>query len=181
MRVALVLALTLSALFLVSPTIQAQNRPVLCLDTCEPDPTSGSYAATYAVRPQSKNGRAGGSIISRPMTTDSPASALPGSESYSYATPILSLPGRNGLEAGQFVIIRLQPGVPVGEVYGRTALAFTARPREIRPQVEASASAARTYRRSIRDYIKRAEAALSSTIVVKGSKVSTILIVHLSY
>ena len=32
------------------------------------------------------------------MTTDSPASALPGSESYSYATPILSLPGRNGLD-----------------------------------------------------------------------------------
>jgi len=30
--------------------------------------------------------------------TDAPASALPGSESYGYAIPILSLPGRNGLD-----------------------------------------------------------------------------------
>jgi hypothetical protein len=49
--------------FLACPLL-AQNKPVLCADTCEPDPTSGSYSATYATRPQSKNARAGGSIIS---------------------------------------------------------------------------------------------------------------------
>jgi hypothetical protein len=92
----LVLAVSLAA-FSAFPAF-AQNKPAQCLDTCEPDPTSGSYSATYATRPQSKNARAASNIIVHGPFTVAGAPSLPGSESYSYAIPIVSLPGRNGLD-----------------------------------------------------------------------------------
>jgi len=101
MRLSHALAVALFVIGFASPVI-AQNKPAQCFDTCEPDPTSGSYSATYAVRPQSKNARAGSSILSRPTPIPLPDGhlppPLPGSESYSYAIPIVSLPGRNGLD-----------------------------------------------------------------------------------
>jgi hypothetical protein len=93
-----VFALAIFSVILCPLTIRAQNKPVQCLDTCEPDPTSGSYSATYTARPQSKNARGNASIIARPMAAAGGASTLPGSESYGYAIPVLLLPGRNGLD-----------------------------------------------------------------------------------
>ena len=92
--------LTLGLLALLTAAFpgRAQNKPAQCLDTCEPDPTSGSYASTFGVRSQGKNSRGQASIISRPMTTAGATSVLPGSESHNYAIPLVSLPGRNGLD-----------------------------------------------------------------------------------
>lgn len=72
----------------------AQNQPAQCLVTCEPDATSGSYGATYGVRPQSKNVRSNLSVFGAVAVNESSeAKSLAGSESYSYAIPIVSLPG----------------------------------------------------------------------------------------
>jgi RHS repeat-associated protein len=101
MRLARIVSIIFLSLYLPLLSL-AQNKPVQCAVTCEPDSTSGSYAATYSVRPQSKNVRANGTVLApRAAVTpnsSSSAAALPGSESYSYAIPIVSLPGRNGLD-----------------------------------------------------------------------------------
>jgi hypothetical protein len=73
-------ALALYALFVPSVTL-AQYAPV-CDVTCEPDPESPTYAFISGSRTNPEN--------SREKTY--------GSESYSYAIPILNLPGRAGLD-----------------------------------------------------------------------------------
>jgi hypothetical protein len=82
--------------------VSAQNKPALCDVECEPDSTSGSYGGTYAARPTSKNGRSASSVLTHGNRTVSVSLAGPtnivGSSSYSYAIPILHLPGRNSLD-----------------------------------------------------------------------------------
>jgi len=91
----------------------AQNKPVQCDVTCEPDPTSGSYGTTYGSRYSPANARgygsgagsprAAGHVNPSPLAVHAAGAApnspvLPGSGSYSYAIPIVNLPGRNGLD-----------------------------------------------------------------------------------
>ncbi len=121
--------------FLITAPLKAQNKPVQCLDTCEPDSTSGSYADTYAARPRSKNVSASSTVLARRAndTSGEANATLPGSESYTYAIPVLSLPGRNGLDvnlmlsttaaSGQSTPQRTQPrSTPTGTFQ---ATAFT--------------------------------------------------------
>ena len=90
-----------------------QNKPVQCDVTCEPDPTSGSYGSTYGSRYSAANARgygggngsptAAGHVTPSPLAVHAPGGApsspvIPGSQSYSYAIPIVNLPGRNGLD-----------------------------------------------------------------------------------
>src|SRR4051812_31743370 len=68
-------------------------------NNCEPNPTSSTYQSTIMQRPLSWNRRErdpgdGGGGGPRPV----PAPPIFGSSSYSYAVPILHLPGRNGLD-----------------------------------------------------------------------------------
>jgi hypothetical protein len=91
----------------------AQNKPVQCDVNCEPDHTSGSYGTTYGSRYSPANARgygsgvgsptAAGHVAPSPLAPHAPGAApnspvLPGSGSYSYAIPIVNLPGRNGLD-----------------------------------------------------------------------------------
>ena len=73
----------------------------ICSATCEPDPTSATYASTALVRTALVNERGSSSkvVAIRPLTGEPGVSAqdVIGSESYNYAIPILNLPGRNGL------------------------------------------------------------------------------------
>jgi RHS repeat-associated protein len=98
MRFARALFVGIPALLLSSFSTYSQNKPAQCGVTCEPDVTSASYGSTYTVRPQPKNGRAGGSVITHSMTAPADTKTLPGSSSYGYTIPIVSLPGRNGLD-----------------------------------------------------------------------------------
>jgi YD repeat-containing protein len=95
------------AFLLISPAAQAQHT--ICDATCEPDPASSTYAPTIAARPGPSNARGLSSSIAPQITVRSPIGGsgaglsgsgpvLAGSESYSYAVPILRLPGRNGLD-----------------------------------------------------------------------------------
>jgi len=61
-------------LFLTIPVF-AQNKPPLCGVTCEPDSTSGSYAPTFAVRPQTKNARAASSVLAGTFVAETPEPA----------------------------------------------------------------------------------------------------------
>jgi len=104
----------LSLVFFAAPQLlPAQNKPVQCDVTCEPDPTSGSYGPTYGSRYSSANARgygggngsptAAGHVTPSPLAVHAPGGApsspvIPGSQSYSYAIPIVNLPGRNGLD-----------------------------------------------------------------------------------
>ena len=93
-------------LFLISfgSISHAQNKPAQCGVTCEPDTTSASYAPTFLVRPQTKNARGVSSVLSgRAQGTSKQSPALVGSGSYGYAIPIVSLPGRNGLDLPMIV------------------------------------------------------------------------------
>jgi hypothetical protein len=88
-------------LLLSSLPANSQIEPI-CDVTCSPDPGSSTYAATVAARPGLPNARGlSSSIVPRVPRSNSDAGApqvLAGSESYNYAIPILSLPGRNGLD-----------------------------------------------------------------------------------
>lgn len=86
------------ALLILAPPLRAPTSP-LCDVTCEPDPSSPSYAGTFQARPKSHNARGQSSLLAQPAPASATTSpTLPGSESYNYAIPILSLPGRNGLD-----------------------------------------------------------------------------------
>jgi RHS repeat-associated protein len=93
--------LAIFALLAVSPAALAQTQPI-CDVTCGPDPSSPTYSGTFAARPKSKNVRGTATVLAPRAAVASSASvsstALPGSESYSYAIPIVNLPGRNGLD-----------------------------------------------------------------------------------
>lgn len=78
--------------------------PALCQTTCdvtcEPNPQSPTYTGgTIQARPQSRNLRGQGSVLAPTVAAGGgEATITVGSESYNYAIPILSLPGRNGLD-----------------------------------------------------------------------------------
>lgn len=84
------------ALFLlaISPAIFAQT---LCFRTCAPDPTSPTYPANTAAQFAPRNGRGRGSLTNPAQKTGNSNRVL-GSSSYSYALPVLHLPGRAGLD-----------------------------------------------------------------------------------
>jgi len=96
-------AVLISAIFL--PSVKAQTPPPpVCDVTCSPNSTSSTYTGgTVQARPLAKNERGRSSVLSAvafpgpPQERRPTASALAGSSSYSYAIPILDLPGRNGL------------------------------------------------------------------------------------
>lgn len=107
------ISILLLACLVLPLSAAAQNKPVQCDVTCEPDPTSGSYGSTYGSRYSAANGRgyggdngsptAAGHVTPSPLAVHAPGAApsspvLPGSQSYSYAIPIVNLPGRNGLD-----------------------------------------------------------------------------------
>lgn len=103
LRFALVVGIVSSALSLIVAPAAAQPAP-LCDVNCGPDPGSGGYETTLQARPRPLNGRGFSSVFATPARGDAPpratedAAVLPGSESYDYVVPILSLPGRNGLD-----------------------------------------------------------------------------------
>lgn len=80
---------------LLSAEVHAIN-PV-CDATCKPDPTSSTFASVTGSRPKLQHARAVTQPIA-PKRTIAGSTQLLGSQSYSYAVPILSLPGRNGLD-----------------------------------------------------------------------------------
>lgn len=111
----LLLTVSVAAYFLGrSPDpVQAQGGPApICDVTCEPDPGGSGYGGTFAARPELYNARGSSSSIVPKHIGLTPGShgldprpgpksssvILPGSESYNYVVPILSLPGRNGLD-----------------------------------------------------------------------------------
>jgi RHS repeat-associated protein len=70
---------------------------------CFPDPVSTTYTATRAARPALENARGASNTTSPPrgpypIDPPVPKRIVVGSESYNYAIPVLSLPGRNGLD-----------------------------------------------------------------------------------
>jgi hypothetical protein len=86
--------------FLLFPTVALAQAPI-CDATCEPNPNGGGYSNTLQVRTAAYNARGQRTPVSQPAANSrvAPAvSALPGSQSYNQAIPILSLPGRNGLD-----------------------------------------------------------------------------------
>ncbi len=112
-----------TAVTLVSSiAVHAQVAP-LCDVNCGPDPSSGTYGGTFVARTDPRNGRGQASLLAptliakkggggpptfpcigsgediRCFPSDGPLKlASPGSQSFSYAIPILSFPGRNGLD-----------------------------------------------------------------------------------
>ncbi len=81
------------------PTRAQGGQAPLCDVTCEPNPSSPTYGATIQARslPHNVRGRSV-SLYPPASVASSEAEPLPGSESYNYAVPILSLPGRNGFD-----------------------------------------------------------------------------------
>lgn len=78
----------------------AFSQDVLWEVTAEPNPTAPAYDQIVAAKSKLQNARGSLSTIVPMMKleTSEPDSTLPGSESYNYAVPILSLPGRNGFD-----------------------------------------------------------------------------------
>jgi len=68
-----------------------------CNGTCEPDSSSTTYQQTVATRTLVQNQRSVGPSPIRHANSTTQA-ANPGSSSYSYAIPVIHLPGRNGLD-----------------------------------------------------------------------------------
>jgi hypothetical protein len=91
-RTALVLFLLGSA----SITAESQIAPI-CDVTCTPDPNGSTYGGAVAARPRLMNARGASSPI---QATGGPQQVpmVLGSQSYNYVIPILSLPGRAGMD-----------------------------------------------------------------------------------
>jgi RHS repeat-associated protein len=83
---------------LFAPSLYGQYAPI-CDVTCKPNPSSPNYAGTFAARSTPNNMRGQSSVLGT-VAKGAPKGRLPlvGSQSYSYAVPILHLPGRNGLD-----------------------------------------------------------------------------------
>src|SRR5262249_53976765 len=88
--------LAVACLLLAVPLARSQGFN--CNGTCEPDPNSSTYQQTVSSRTLVENQRSVGSSNIRHVNESSLASANPGSSSYSYAIPVVHLPGRNGLD-----------------------------------------------------------------------------------
>jgi hypothetical protein len=84
-------------LSLASLTSSARAQTPKCNGTCEPDPSSTTYQQTVASRALVQNQRSVGPSPIRHANSTTQA-ANPGSSSYSYAIPVVHLPGRNGLD-----------------------------------------------------------------------------------
>ena len=69
----------------------------LCVRTCSPDPNSPTYSANASSQFQPQNQR-GTVTVAVPGTNIGPATLLFGSQSYTYAVPILHIAGRAGLD-----------------------------------------------------------------------------------
>ena len=93
-----------TALFLLFILLMSSNAfavAPLCDATCQPDPQAPGYGNTLQARTKAYNARGMRTPVARPAANSQVApavSALPGSESYNYAIPIVNLPGRNGLD-----------------------------------------------------------------------------------
>lgn len=96
-------------LFLLYPICtDAGGDAPICNVSCRPNPASPTYGPTLTARALPQNARGSANAVSRPAA-GSPGSGgtktrsagghgvIAGSQSYSYAVPILNLPGRNGL------------------------------------------------------------------------------------
>ena len=94
----LALCLSLGALLPFAADVAATTAP-LCDVNCRPNPGSSTYGGTFAARPLFQNVRGDLSLFSQ-FAFGSPRASktVIGSQSYSYAMPILNLPGRNGLD-----------------------------------------------------------------------------------
>lgn len=85
-------------------TCQPAISQVKCDTTCTPNPGSNGYGSTIAAMSMPSNLRGGGSVYDAVATGSEMTAAgrktktQPGSESYTYAIPIVSLPGRAGLD-----------------------------------------------------------------------------------
>jgi RHS repeat-associated protein len=103
MRLFVRLAAIVVALLLSVSQAFAQAAPI-CDVTCSPDPSGGGYDSTVLSMTKTQNMRGNGSIFAQPAASTrrtevlASAAVLPGSESYNYTIPVLSLPGRNGLD-----------------------------------------------------------------------------------
>src|SRR5438445_3702343 len=95
MRVCRFLILALS--FALPASLSAQLR---CDVTCTPDTSSSTYTnGTFQARPTPPNTRAFSSPFAAHAEQDASSSSVTvASASFNYAVPILSLPGRNGLD-----------------------------------------------------------------------------------
>src|SRR5438270_1496141 len=89
------IVLPLIGLLFFSTNIPAQAP--LCDVTCSPDPSSPNYGGAVAARPKILNARGFSSMI---QATAGPQQVpmVVGSQSYNYVIPILSLPGRAGMD-----------------------------------------------------------------------------------
>ena len=89
-------------LSLLSLNRNATAQAPICGDTCTPNMGSSSYGGAVLARIQPQNGRGARSprivMAGGPKIVPMPTNTVVGSQSYNYVVPILSLPGRNGLD-----------------------------------------------------------------------------------
>jgi RHS repeat-associated protein len=90
---------TISALLITLIGTTAQAGTPKCNGTCEPDPSSPTYQQNAISRTlvQNQRGHLPGPAH-RAGSDGTPAAVNPGSGSYSYAIPVIHLPGRDGLD-----------------------------------------------------------------------------------
>lgn len=69
----------------------------ICDATCKPDPSSPTYTGTVGSRPRLENARSAANRLA-PLQRVSAQTINVGSDSFNYTVPVLSLPGRNGLD-----------------------------------------------------------------------------------
>lgn len=87
---------SLFAIFFFSLQFASAQSPK-CNGTCEPDPSSTTYQQTVASRTLVQNQRSVGQSLVRHANSPKKVEN-PGSSSYSYAIPVVHLPGRNGFD-----------------------------------------------------------------------------------
>jgi RHS repeat-associated protein len=89
--------LTALLLFLALAAVHTLAQAPICDVTCSPDPNSPTYGGTVAARPRLMNARGSSSAI-QANAGPGQAPMVVGSQSYNYVIPILSLPGRAGMD-----------------------------------------------------------------------------------
>lgn len=94
-----------AALFFISlflSNLSVAQQALLCDSggVCGPDPSSPSYGSVLSARPKKQNARGTRNPMAAVVASGASATVPrnPGSQSYNRAIPILSLPGRNGLD-----------------------------------------------------------------------------------
>lgn len=94
-KIRAVFSLILFAFVFLTPNAHAQAP--ICDVTCAPDPGGSTYAGAVAARPKLLNARGFSSPI-QVMAGPKQVPMVAGSQSYNYVIPILSLPGRAGMD-----------------------------------------------------------------------------------